>query len=355
MLEFICGISPKYDVSSFLNELIDSSKFLGMLEAKISDYRFNGVLLPMLHTKEALASMEIEGTQTTVTNILEDQITSTPSDERIFIEYRNHIRTLSRSEDILRVDDFSNDFIQKIHLWMMEDVLDASKYVVGKYKIRNNYIVGWQKKIIYEPPEYTETKKYMDDLVGYMNNRHDNINPLIKAAIVHSQFESIHPFEDGNGRVGRTLTSLYMFKSKIITHPHFYLSEALNQDKLIYYSKLSSSRTGNQSEWISFFLKKIIVQAKKQIHYIESLNTLYEKTRQQVKTSISSPKFDGIMTILFEQPVMTAKVLENRLNISNLQANRYLDTLQRIGILYGNDRKRNRMYYFMELLDLMRR
>lgn len=355
MLQLINEKSPNYDIGYFVNELIDASKLLGVLEAKISDYRFNGVLLPTLYTKEALASMEIEGTQTTVTNILEDQITPVPSDEKIFIEYGNHVKTLSRSEDILRTDDFSNDFIQKIHLWMMQDVLDVTKSVIGKYKTRNNYIVGWQKKIVYVPPAYTETKKYMSDLVGYMNNRHDNISPLIKAAIVHSQFESIHPFEDGNGRVGRTLTSLYMFKSKIIIHPHFYLSEALNQDRLVYYGKLNSSRTGDQSEWISFFLKKVIIQAQKQIHYIESLNALYEKTRRQVKSSISSPKFDGIMTALFKQPVLTAKVLEKRLGISNMQANRYLDTLQRIGILYGNDRKRNRMYYFMELIDLMRR
>lgn len=356
MLKYLSESKNNYDVNLFLNDLLEASKYLGMLEAKITGYKFNSILMPTLHTREAIASMELEGTQTTITDVIEDGLNAEPSELKKFIEYRNHVMTLRRGEDFLRADVFSNDFIQKMHLWMMTDVPDPRKNItIGKYKPKNNFIVNSFKKIVFTPPAYTETKKYMDELIGYMNEDKDGVHPLIKAAIVHAQFESIHPFDDGNGRVGRALVSLYMFKTRLITHPYFYLSEAINQEKLVYYRKLDSSREESFSEWITFFLKKVVVQAKKHIEYIDSLSELYEKTKVAVSECVNSPKFDGIMTYLFKQPVITAKYLSNNLGISNIQANRYLDSLEKKRILYGNDRKRNRQYYFMELLDLMRR
>ncbi len=356
MLKYLSENKNNFNIGEFLSELIDASKYLGVLEAKITGYKFNSVLMPMLHSREAIASMDIEGTQTTITDVLEDELNTEPSGLKKFIEYRNHVTTLKRGEEYLKVDQFSNEFIQKMHFWMLTDVFDSRKQVViGRYKQKNNFIANSLKKIVFEPPAFTETKKYMDDLVHYMNHDTDGTHPLIKSAIIHSQFESIHPFDDGNGRVGRALVSLYMYKAKLIASPYFYLSEAINQDKLIYYRKLDSSRKGDLSEWIAFFLRKIIVQAKKHIEYIDALNELYEKTKMSVSKCVNSPKFDGIMGILFKQPVLTSRYLAEHLNISSIQANRYLDTLERNQILYGNDRKRNRLYYFMELLELMRR
>lgn len=107
--------------------------------------------------------------------------------------------------------------------------------------------------VVFIPPSYTETKKYMDELIDYMNDVNDGINPLVKAAIIHSQFESIHPFEDGNGRVGRLLISLHLYKARVINFPFFYMSEAISQDKRIYYNMLTASRENSYDEWIRFF------------------------------------------------------------------------------------------------------
>ena len=93
----------------------------------------------------------------------------------------------------------------------------------------------------------------MDELIDYMNDVNDGINPLVKAAIIHSQFESIHPFEDGNGRVGRLLISLHLYKARVINFPFFYMSEAISQDKRIYYNMLTASRENSYDEWIRFF------------------------------------------------------------------------------------------------------
>lgn len=102
---------------------------------------------------------------------------------------------------------------------------------LGKYKLRDNQIKSSTGTVVYNPPAASETKKYMDELISFMNNSEDGVNPLIKAAMIHSQFESIHPFSDGNGRIGRVLISLYLYKAKVINFPFFYISEAINMDK----------------------------------------------------------------------------------------------------------------------------
>ena len=171
---------------------------------------------------------------------------------------------------------------------------------------------------------------------------------------IHSQFESIHPFEDGNGRVGRLLVSLYLYKSGIINFPFFYISEAISQDKGVYYRRLTDSRLSSYDEWIKFFLQKCIVQAKKLTGYIDALNKLYEKTKIEIKSVINSPKFDQIIECIFTQPVLSVSYLSEHICVTNGQAKRYLDKLEEKQILLGDDRKRGRRYYFVQLLDLAR-
>ena len=185
-----------------------------------------------------------------------------------------------------------------------------------------------------------------------MNDATDDINPLIKAAIIHSQFESIHPFSDGNGRVGRLLVSLYLYKADVINFPFFYLSEAISMDKAVYYNMLTDSRNNSYNNWIKYFLKKIVVQTQKHLGYIESLNDLYAKTKRIVTERINSPKFDAIVECLFTHPIITADYLSDKLNVSRGQAIRYLNTLESEQILQGDDRKRSRKFFFVELLEL---
>lgn len=195
----------------------------------------------------------------------------------------------------------------------------------------------------------------MDELISFMNNTDDNINPLIKAAMIHSQFESIHPFSDGNGRIGRILISLYLYKAKVINFPFFYISEAINMDKTVYYGMLTDSRTNTLDNWIKYFLHKVSVQTAKHIGYIDALNALYVKTKNTVKECINSPKFDEIIECLFTHPALNANILEEQLSVSRGQAVRYLHALEDKHILLGDDRKRGKMYFFAELIDLVQR
>lgn len=355
VLKFIKERLNEYDANSFINELASASKGLGILEAKVSAYQFNNILIPMLHKKEAISSMYIEGTQTTISDVLENEVNPKPAEEKKFIEVSNHTRTLIYGADYLRTDNFTHSFIQSIHRMMMENLLTGEhEKNIGKYKNVDNRIENSAGTVIFVPPTCKETKKYMDELIQFMNDDNDDIHPLIKAAIIHSQFESIHPFTDGNGRVGRLLVSLYLFKAKVINFPFFYISEAISQDKTIYYKMLTNSRNSTYDEWIKYFLKKIIIQTEKHIGYIDSLNKLYVKTKCIVQENINSTKSEYIIECMFNHPVLTAAYLADKLTISRGQAMRYLNTLESKGILLGDDKQRGRTFFFADLIDLAR-
>ena len=356
MLEFIVNRIEDFNVGYFVNELVAASKNLGILEAKIDSYQFNSILIPMLQKKEAISSMYIEGTQTTITDVLKSEINPQPSDEKIQLEVQNHIRTLIFGADHLRTGKFTHSFMKQIHEYMMAGIIAPGlEKTLGKYKLKDNQIKSSTGAVIYTPPAASETKKYMDELLSFMNDSEDGVNPLVKAAMIHSQFESIHPFSDGNGRIGRVLISLYLYKAKVINFPFFYISEAINMDKAVYYRMLTDSRTNTLDEWIKYFLHKVCIQTMKHIGYIDALDALYTKTKNTVKDCVNSPKFDEIIECLFTHPVLNANMLEDELTVSHGQAVRYLNVLEEKRILLGDDRKRGKTFFFAELLDIARR
>ena len=356
MLEYMSERVKDFDVAYFVNELAEASKKLGILEAKIDSYQFNSILIPMLQRKEAISSMYIEGTQTTITDVLKNEIDPKPKEDAIWCEVRNHKKALIWGAEYLHSGKFTHSFMKELHKIMMKDIISQDiKQTLGKYKQKDNQIKSSTGLVVYDPPKASETKKYMDELINFMNNTEDGINPLIKAAMIHSQFESIHPFSDGNGRIGRVLISLYLYKARVINFPFFYLSEAINQDKSVYYQMLTDSRTNSLDDWIKYFLRKVSVQTTKHIGYIDDLNALYLKTKNAVKECINSPKFDEIIECVFTRPILNADILEDILVVSRGQAIRYLNVLEEKRILFGDDRKRGKTFFFGELLDLARR
>lgn len=357
VLKTIKERASDYNANSFLNELFEASKLLGMLEAKIDGYQFNSILIPMFRNKEVISSMLIEGTQTTITDVFEDNLTTSRNEnDKVMKEYRNHTRALLHGTEYLRSSGFTDELMHTLHRLMLEGILPPSKAnCIGHYKQCDNYIVNSVGTVVFTPPSHLETGRYMRELLAYMNDANDGISPLIKAAIIHSQFESIHPFEDGNGRVGRLLVSFYLYKAKVINFPFFYISESIAQDKAVYYRMLSDSRINSYDEWIRYFIRKCTMQAKSLIGYIDGLNSLYQRTKDVVQESVNSPRFDKIIECIFTQPIITVAYLAEQLSVTPGQAKRYLDKLEEMHVLLGDDRKRGRKYYFADLLDLSRR
>lgn len=357
MLPLLTERKNDFNANTFMNELFMASKAIGCFEAKIDTYQFSSLLMPIFQIKESISSMEIEGTQTTLSDILEDRISTAKDNEQdsAIRESDNNIKALVFGANYLDSNPFSEDLIKSLHKMILDGIVKKSKIeTLGRYKQVNNYIVNSSGSVVYTPPEYTETKQYMKDLLIFMNNDVDDINPLIKAAVMHSQFESIHPFEDGNGRVGRLLISLYLYKTKVIKLPFFYISEAFCQDKAVYYNMLTDSRKRSYDEWIRFFLKKCTLQANKFSNYVDSINQIYRKTREKLSIIINSSKLDDVLNTLFAQPIVTAAYLAEKSDISHQRAKRYLDIMVDQHVLQCNDQRRNKQYYFMEVLDLAR-
>lgn len=357
MLRLIAERASDYNANYFLNELFEASKLLGALEAKIDGYQFNSIIIPMFRNKEVLSSMQIEGTQTTMTDVLENRLSSTRSENnKVMREYNNLTKALLYGTEFLRGSGFTDELLCTLHQLMLNGLMPPAKSAgIGRYKRCDNYIVNSAGTIVFTPPSHTETERYMRELLSYMNDMNDGINPLIKAAIIHSQFESIHPFEDGNGRVGRLLVALYLFKARVINFPFFYISEAIAQDKAVYYRMLSDSRVNSYDEWIRYFIRKCTIQANSLIKYIDSLNALYQRTKAVVQECVNSPKYDKIIECIFTQPLITAVFLSEQLSVSTGQAKRYLDKLEEKHVLLGDDRKRGRRYFFADLIDLSQR
>lgn len=262
---------------------------------------------------------------------MKSEVKPTPDGEKIRLEVRNHSRTLMYGAEHLRSEKFSHTFLKELHRPLMTGIIVPElEHTLGKYKVRENYIKSSTGAVIYiYRPPHLKQKSTMDELISFMNSVNDSVHPLIKAAMIHSQFESIHPFSDGNGRIGRILISLYLYKANVINFPFFYISEAINMDKSVYYRMMTDSREHSLDEWIKYFLRKVSVQTAKHIGYIDDLNVLYIKTKNTVKECISIPKFDEIIEYLFTSPVLTANLLEDKISVSHGQAIRYLNVLEK--------------------------
>ena len=189
-------------------------------------------------------------------------------------------------------------------------------------------------KVIYTPPDNHDTiLKLMKNLEDYLNLE-DDISPLIKMAIQHYQFESIHPFYDGNGRTGRIINVLYLILQGMLDSPILYLSEYIIASKGDYYRLLQEVRTrGNWDGWILFILEGVEETANQAIKQISGINKLFLKTLEKLKASGNKQYNKELLELLFEQPYCKIDYLVDRLGISRITASKYLKDLEGFGIL----------------------
>nr|WP_279229888.1 Fic family protein [Serpentinicella alkaliphila] len=223
----------------------------------------------------------------------------------------------------------------------------------SEYRKVQNFI-GPTTKIedaTYIPPEPQFVTQYMSNLEKYINDEfEDNFGVLSRAAIIHGQFETIHPFLDCNGRLGRILIIIYLLDKKVITHPTFFVSEELEKNKYKYYVLLNGLRTENPKwkEWIIFYLHASIKQAEKYIAKLLDIENMYNiliDFAKKVKISLDTILF------IFKKPIFTVNGMKDDLGISYNIAKRYTNKLLESGKIYADDKKRNTIYRFYDLID----
>ncbi len=340
----------------FMNELIDATSKLEVYKSKVKDSKVDSSwFLPTLQQKEALDSSKLEGTQATLDGVLINQVAPNEKDKNLN-EVDNYYTATVTGYNYLYTQPFTNEFFYIIHKELMAGNVRKPS-LIGKYRETQNYIGmnDGSHAIIYVPPEAKYVPSLMNNLIQYMNEKSDKYRPLVQTAIIHAQFETIHPFLDGNGRVGRMLIPMYLYAQHQIELPCFFISEALESDKIRYYTLLNNIRFKHDwNEWIRFFLNKVTQQCDKYIHIIENINSLYD-THMKIACDLSrSSNMVDIIDSLYKHPVTNVKRLEKDTGISSANINRYLNLLVDNKILYTDGKSRNRTYFYLDLIDIIR-
>ena len=344
------------DQSVFFEELIDATSKLEVYKEKIRDSKLDSSwFMPTLQQKEAIASSAIEGTQATLDGVLISQLTSNETNQDVNKVMNYYLATVT-GYDLLRYHDFSHEFFYTMHSTLMRGNVEKPD-VVGAYRASQNYIGKTDKShaITFIPPVPEDVPNLMDNLIAYINTPNDNFRPLVRTAIIHAQFESIHPFMDGNGRVGRMLIPMYLYAKKQIDLPCFFISEALERDKVKYYTLLNNIRyKGEWNEWIKFFLQTVATQCDKYIRLITKVNTLYKEHMAKACSLARSSGMVDVIGALYKNPITNAKQVAEETKNPMTSVNRFLGLLVDNGILFSDNKPRNRTYYYYALLDLLR-
>lgn len=348
--------SAVIDQTYFFEELIDATTRLEVYKEKIKDSKLDSSwFMPTLQQKEALASSMLEGTQATLDGVLINQVAPNDKDKNLN-EVKNYYIATVKGYSYLSKRDFTDEFFFDIHNALMQGNVRKPK-IIGAYRKDQNYISRNDKShsITFVPPTPDKVPELMNNLIDYMNNPTDKYRPLVRAAIVHAQFETIHPFMDGNGRVGRMLIPMYLFSQKQIELPCFFISEALERDKLRYYTLLNNIRiNGDWNEWIRFFLATVTKQCEKYIQIITGINELYDKHMHIACDMVRSSNMVDVINELYKNPVTTAKQISEKTKIPMTSINRYLSQLVEQRILFSDNKSRNRTYFYYDLLEILR-
>jgi len=346
------------DYSVFINELLEATSKLEVYKEKIKDSKLDSSwFMPTLQQKEAIASTKLEGTQATLDGVLINQIEPDTNNQDLN-EVSNYFKATVLGLEMLRRSGFSDEFLCKIHESLLSgNVRKRENALIGKYRKTQNFIglTNGSREITYIPPTPENVPLLMKNLIDYINNPQDSLQPLIRIAIIHAQTETIHPFDDGNGRVGRILIPLYLYEKQQISLPCFFISEALESDKFKYYRLLDGTREkGNWNDWIRFFLQTVAKQCEKYIYIVERINQMYEEHLALAKSLISNNAVVDLINAIYKQPILSLSEFEKETNLSPATINRYINVLLKSGIIDTDGRKRNRTFFCYELLDVLR-
>lgn len=331
-------------------------------EARVKIERYNQLLiksviqeeiLMMFSIDESIQSTKIEGTQATFDDVMEYEFTG--EKKKDVQEVLNYIEALSAGSEMLKTYPLSTRLFLKLHEIILKDSRGQNRSP-GEYRRIQNFI-GPNNRVedaSYIPPEPNKINYYMSNLEEYMNNNiQDLFGPVARAAIIHAQFETIHPFLDGNGRLGRILIVLYLLEQKLIQSPSFFISQQLEKNRYKYYTLLNNLRNDHPKwkEWIIFFLNASVDQCD---YYINKLHQIEELHAGLGGYAAQNNVRQDLIGYIFKRPVFTTNDVQKELGISYNAARSNINKLVESGKIYADDRKRNKIYRFYDLLDIIR-
>lgn len=345
--------------SEELELLIKANSELTLLEGLAIRIPNINLFVSMYVRKEALLSSQIEGTQATLDDIfdplLDNNINADVSD------VINYIKATEFAVNRLKELPLCNRLVKEIHAVLLENVRGQEKNP-GEFRRSQNWIGGQGstlKTARYIPPNLEDMENAMSDLEKYIN-ADDGTAPLVKAALLHYQFETIHPFLDGNGRVGRLLITLFLLEKKVLTVPALYISYFLKRNRLEYYDRMMEVRkNGDYEQWIKFFLQAFVESAEDAIATIDKLKALHEKSFAVLLTSIPKRQLENagkLFTYLEANPIIDITKTAQQLDLAYNTTSRLVSAFVKLGLLrQSNTKNKNRVYAYEEYLQILRK
>lgn len=317
------------------------------------------VLLSPLSTNEAVLSSKIEGTLVTLQEVLEFQASPDPDANRYedIQEIINYRKSMHFAVDWLQTRPITLNLLKKIHSILLDSVRGRHK-ARGSFRRVQNYI-GLNgttiESAMYVPPPPNIILDLLSNLEKYIH--YDEKDRLVQLAIIHAQFEIIHPFLDGNGRLGRILIPLFLFEKNLLTSPNFYISAYLEAHRRVYYDRLARITAEDDWEgWINFFLEAIIEQSKLNTQKAKSILGLYNEMKVEIAGLTKSQFSINALDAIFEAPILTSTSFIQQSKIPRQSALRILSKLKDRKILetirQGSGRRPG-LYLFKRLLDIV--
>lgn len=350
--------TPPIEISEdILEQLIKANSQLAILESVATRIPDVDLFVSMYVRKEALMSSQIEGTQATLEDVLDPLIEDNTN--RNVADVVNYIKATEYAIRRLHELPLCNRLLKETHAILMEGVRGQEKNP-GEFRCSQNWIGGkgsTLRNAKYIPPSPDDMTEAMSDLEKYIN-ADDRLDGLIRAALIHYQFETVHPFLDGNGRIGRLLITLFLMEKKILTTPALYISYFLKKNRVEYYDRMTEVRSkGNYEQWVKFFLQALAESAKDAIAAIDELTALHDKNVDLVAgMGRASKNAMLVFRYLEANPIIEIGKTAEALGITFGTASNVVERLSSAGILEQTTTgRRNRTFAYKDYLAILRK
>lgn len=313
------------------------------------------LIVPYLK-KEALSSSRIEGTQISLSDYFLSEAKGISKEDIEATEVGNYIRAIRHALNEIETKPITVELIRNMHKVLLKGVR-GDELLPGNFRPVQNWIGPKNTKIkdaTFVPPPKEEVEKLVQDLMDYLDTN-DQMPILIKCALMHYQFETIHPFCDGNGRIGRALITLYLCKKNKISKPLLYASDYFEKHRREYYDiLLTTNKTGKFENWIKFFLEAIKVQSEDALERTIKLEKLRERYQEKTKNHKQAINLLSAVDLLFKNPFIQINQIANQLRITYPTAKKAVQNLIKLNILKPTSkRERNKLFVAHEILEVV--